>query len=75
MREEQLTINPMSDGAFMDMFMLNPLQALIQYFKHSVVPAHIERMKQWNIDIKDVVEMKKKDNTIHFDEALMYLYI
>lgn len=74
MRKEQLEINTMSDEAFMDIYMLNPLEALTQYFKHSIVPAHIERMQLWGIDIKDVIELKKKDNNIHFDNVMMALY-
>lgn len=75
MREEQLQLNPMSDESFLDTFMLNPLQALIEYFKHSVVPAHIDRMKQWAIDIRDVMELKKLDNEIHLNEAMQTIYL
>lgn len=48
MRKEQLCLNPMSDESFLDMYLLNPIQALRQYFKHSIVPAHEERIQQWN---------------------------
>ncbi|RPK24000.1 hypothetical protein [Paenibacillus xylanexedens] len=74
MREEQLTANPMPDDSFLDMFMLNPLESLRQYFKHSITPYHIDRMKQWGIDIKDVMELKKTENMIHFDHAMMQIY-
>ena len=75
MRKEQLQLCPMSDDSFLDMFLLNPLEALRQYFKHSVVPAHIERIQQWGIDLKDIVKLKQNDNTIHLNSALQKLYI
>jgi hypothetical protein len=74
MREEQLLINPMSDESFLDMYLLNPLQALKEYFKHSVVPVHLERIREWNIDIKDLVKLKQNDNTVHLNTALQKLY-
>ncbi|WDQ34948.1 hypothetical protein PTQ21_12185 [Paenibacillus marchantiae] len=75
MREEQLYINPMSDESFLDMYMLNPLQALMQYFKHSVSTAHLERVKQWRIDIKDVMRIKRIKNNIHLNDVLERLYL
>ncbi|WP_340018402.1 hypothetical protein [Paenibacillus sp. FSL H3-0457] len=75
MREEQLYINPMSDESFLDMYMLNPLQALVQYFKHSVSNAHLERVKQWRIDIKDVMRIKRIENNIHLNDVLERLYL
>ena len=74
MRKEQLELNPMSDDSFLDMYLLNPLEALRQYFKHNIVPSHIERMKQWKIDMMDLIELKKKDINIHFDRAMMEIY-
>ncbi|WP_339198493.1 hypothetical protein MKY95_10000 [Paenibacillus sp. FSL P4-0176] len=75
MREEQLQINPMSHESFLDMYLFNPLQALMQYFKHSVSTSHLERIKQWGIDIKDVIKLKHLDNTIHLNDALEKLYL
>lgn len=74
MRKEQLQLNPMSDESFLDMYLLNPLQALRTYFKHSISFAHLERMKDWSINIKDIVELKNKDNNIHFDDAMLEIY-
>lgn len=51
----------MSDESFLDMYLLNPIQALRQYFKHSIVPAHEERIKQWNIDLKELVKLNKRE--------------
>lgn len=75
MREEQLTINPITDEAFLDMYMFNPVAALIQYFKHNVVPAHIDRMKQWGININDIVKLKGIENNIHLNDVLERLYL
>ncbi|MEI2281256.1 hypothetical protein [Paenibacillus polysaccharolyticus] len=75
MRKEQLKLNPMSDESFLDMYMLNPLQALRTYFKHSVSYAHMERIKDWGINIKDIVEMKKQDNNVHLNDAMEELYL
>ncbi|PZT54341.1 MULTISPECIES: hypothetical protein [Paenibacillus] len=74
MRKEQLCLNPMSDESFLDMYLLNPIQALRQYFKHSIVPAHEERIQQWNIDLKELVKLKQTDYSIHLNRALTALY-
>lgn len=73
MRDEQLMLNPMSHESFLDIYLLNPIAALTQYFKHHVVAAQIERMKQWGINIKDVVGLKQINNTIHLNDALEML--
>ncbi|MGV2887133.1 hypothetical protein [Paenibacillus taichungensis] len=75
MREEQLLINPMSGESFLDMYLLNPLQALKEYFKHSVVPVHIERIQKWGINLRELVKLKQNDNTIHLNAALQILYL
>ncbi|PIH59700.1 hypothetical protein [Paenibacillus sp. LK1] len=74
MREEQLLFNPMSDESFLDMYLLNPLQALKEYFKHSVVLVHLERIREWNIDIRELVKLKQNDSTIHLNRAMQILY-
>ncbi|MFS0857357.1 hypothetical protein [Paenibacillus taichungensis] len=75
MREEQLLTNPMSDESFLDMYLLNPLEALRGYFKHSVVPVHIERIQKWGIDLRELVKLKQNDNNIHLNCALQKLYL
>jgi len=75
MREEQLYINPMSVESFLDMYLLNPIAALIQYFKHSVSTTHLERIKLWGINIKDVARLKQLDNNIHLNDVLEKLYV
>ncbi|MCG7377412.1 hypothetical protein MH215_10430 [Paenibacillus sp. ACRSA] len=74
MRDEQLQSNPMSDDAFLDMYMLNPLQALRNYFLHSVVLAHIERIQQWGIDVNDIIKLKRMESNIHLNDVLERLY-
>lgn len=74
MRKEQLKLNPLSSESFLDMYLLNPLDALRAYFKHSISLGHLERMKEWGINIKDIVEIKNKDNEIYFDNAMMEIY-
>ncbi|WP_063565453.1 hypothetical protein [Paenibacillus sp. O199] len=75
MREEQLLINPMPDESFLDMYLLNPLQALREYFKESVVLVHLERIREWNIDIREIVKLKQNDNTIHLNCALQKIHV
>ncbi|WP_366348324.1 hypothetical protein [Paenibacillus amylolyticus] len=74
MRDEQLQSNPMSDDAFLDMYMLNPLQALRSYFLHSVVLAHIERIQQWGVDVNDIVKLKRMESNKHLNDVLERLY-
>ncbi|MDR6725025.1 hypothetical protein J2W91_003511 [Paenibacillus amylolyticus] len=74
MREEQLKTNSMQHDVFLDMYLLNPIAALIQYFKHSVSTAHLERIRLWGINIKDVVRLKQLDNNIHLNDVLEKLY-
>ncbi|QLG38708.1 hypothetical protein HW560_11725 [Paenibacillus sp. E222] len=74
MRDEQLKTNSMEHDVFLDIYLLNPIAALIQYFKHSVSTAHLERIRLWGINIKDVVRLKQLDNNIHLNDVLEKLY-
>lgn len=75
MRDEQLQLNPMSHESFLDLYMLNPITALTQYFMHSVSSAHVERIKLWGINIKDIIKLKQLNNNIHLNTAMETLYL
>ncbi|GGH46467.1 hypothetical protein Q9R46_16170 [Paenibacillus sp. RRE4] len=72
-RKEQLALNSISDDSFLDMYLLNPLQALRVYFKESIVPHEVERMKQWGVNVNDLITAKKFDKNIRFERAVMQL--
>lgn len=74
MREEQLQLNPMSDESFMDLYLLNPVQALKEYFKEHLIPYQVERMKKWGVTVEELIKMKKEDNSIRFECAAMEIY-
>lgn len=71
MRKEQLVLNPMSTESFLDVYMLNPLQALTLYFKEHITLHQVERMNEWGVNENDLVAMKQRDINIRFDRATM----
>lgn len=73
MRKEQLQTDPMSKEIFLEMYLLNPLQALIIYFKEHIIPYQVERMKKWGVTVEQLVNLKQQDPTIRFEHALMTL--
>ena len=70
-RKEQLVLNPMSAESFLDMYMLNPLQALSLYFKEHISTHQVERMNKWGMNVKDLIAIKQHDFNIRFDRAAM----
>ncbi|MBD8838874.1 hypothetical protein IFU39_13720 [Paenibacillus sp. CFBP 13594] len=72
-RKEQLELNPMSVESFIDMYLLNPVKALTLYFKENIVPYQVERMKQWGININDLITAKQYDSNIRFERAVMQM--
>jgi phage terminase large subunit-like protein len=71
MREEQLKTNPMPDQSFMDTYLLNPVQALKQYFKEHIIPYQVERMMKWGVTVEELVKLKQQDSNIRFERAVM----
>ncbi|WP_181429846.1 hypothetical protein [Paenibacillus illinoisensis] len=72
-RKEQLEVNPMSDELFLDMYFINPVQALRQYFKEHIIPFQVERMRKWEVTVEQLINLKKNDKYIQFEIAMAIL--
>ncbi|MHA7582057.1 hypothetical protein ACX12E_16950 [Paenibacillus vandeheii] len=69
-RCEQLDSNPMSDDDFKDLFLLNPLKALTQYFKEQVSPVCVKRMQEWGVTTDKLIEQRSRNKYVHIIRAL-----
>lgn len=74
-RREQLVSNPMSDEDFKDVFLLNPVKALTQYFKEQVSPVCVERMRKYGVTIEHLIEQRKLSRDIHVIKAISNAYL